>query len=139
MSFLEDWELRKGRESKEDAKRIEKHEQKASEDMKEILAYLERKGIKEVKTNKYWYEFSYKGKDVHFVNQEIRICGQAHRPLISEAERNCVNEFVFFSGLDKSRFIDEFEYINFTINGNPIYGVSRVLSLIDEKVARRIK
>ena len=108
----------------ENQERYEKNKARENSDFRTIKKFINNKGITEIDTNKYSYNFIYNNNEIneineiHFVNQTDRLVGNTNRILISDKERECVNDAYLIKTKDPVLYVilkNGFKYIHFCI------------------------
>lgn len=135
MNYVNEWKARKQEESEEwEEKRKRQIEEEKMQKEQIIFALTTEYGIPKetIRTNGYWFDFSYRGLMVNFVNQTNRFCGEIHRPPANEDERECLRDSSFIMHTDEyPEFQKEFNFRHFVINGSPLEALRQVMELAE--------
>jgi hypothetical protein len=154
MDFMESWKEKVKVKDAEREIRYAEHKAKANAQKYEILEALKSYGIdkKSILTNCYAYEFdgkfkvkeangdyieAYNNLHVNFVNQDMRLCGDMHRPLLNEEEKKCIRNACDilrssdYSEMEKDKFQKEFNYRSFVLKGPTSQTIRGILEIAE--------
>ena len=137
MSFLKRYKAKKAAEGEEYKRWAAERQLVEDGQKKEILAVLARVGVPPsgVRTNGYWFEFSYKGMRVNFVNQENRLCGEVYRAPLNREEEEVLRDAHRITMREDDladEFRREFLYKDFVIYDEPSRAVYSVLGVVKD-------
>ncbi len=133
-NIVETWMAIKDGKLEKMAERRKENDKKDEDDYQVIKKFLNHKGITEIHTNKYWYDFVYNELVIHFVNQTGRLVGTIHRILNDDNEKCCIKDAYEIESYDTNLYAEfkkEFRYKSFIIDGSVLTGLYYIFDLIE--------